>query len=546
MDSAPNTPTAAAATVAVPSPSYSPTSGPSPALNGSDGANGRSNITTQNIPSQTSLAFVEPHRPSLTSEKGSDENVNRARKGSGSVQFLPHLRGPAAAHSRSRSRNVGRDGSRRRMSSPPPPEQFKHRVSFDTFDNRDASDFSLTLNRKHRDYEYTKRSRTFLCGTDANDYSDTALEWLIDELVDDGDEVVCLRVVEKDSKEALKWAGGGSGGREGRERAYRAEANKMITRIQEKNVEDRAINLVLEFSIGKVPDTIQHMIRLYEPAILVVGTRGRSLGGFTGLLPGSVSKYCLQHSPVPVIVVRPSAKRESKKKKRLLDPSRRAYRDILDKSDDLRAGDGGHILDHSNRLSTIPGDGLGTLAELKQIEAEEEARKVAEAVGYRQSTTSEGVPLSRVTSAKSDFTGRSSSFGSYRSDSPEALRSPRSHLMKSPELRGLDSPALSDSDDSSDSADESAVSAHVAAQEKSLREARERALKAEEEEREREREAKESKENKRRSQAPNGGGGAGALALLDALGGPDDTNKKVNRRTTDSKGRKLAGGYPIP
>lgn len=119
------------------------------------------------------------------------------------------------------------------------------------------------MNRKHRDYEYTKRSRTFLCGTDANDYSDTALEWLIDELVDDGDEVVCLRVVEKDSKEAIKWAGtGASSGREGRERAYRAEANKMITRIQEKNIEDKAINLVLEFSIGKVPDTIQHMVSI--------------------------------------------------------------------------------------------------------------------------------------------------------------------------------------------------------------------------------------------------------------------------------------------
>lgn len=35
----------------------------------------------------------------------------------------------------------------------------------------------------------------------------------------------------------------------------------MLTRIQEKNTEDKAINLVLEFSIGKVPDTIQHMVR---------------------------------------------------------------------------------------------------------------------------------------------------------------------------------------------------------------------------------------------------------------------------------------------
>lgn len=139
--------------------------------------------------------------------------------------------------------------------------QFQPRVSFDTFDNRDASDFSLTLNRKHKDYHYSKRSRTFLCGTDTNDYSDTALEWLIDELVDDGDEVVCLRVIEKDSKDAQKYAAIAGSSREGREKGYREEAERMLKRIQDKNVDDKAINLILEFSVGKIQDTIQHMVR---------------------------------------------------------------------------------------------------------------------------------------------------------------------------------------------------------------------------------------------------------------------------------------------
>ncbi|EMC92682.1 hypothetical protein BAUCODRAFT_44793, partial [Baudoinia panamericana UAMH 10762] len=213
------------------------------------------------------------------------------------------------------------------LSSPPPPAHFSPRVSFDTFSNPSASDFSLTLNRKHREYAYTKRSRTFLVGTDTNEYSDTALEWLIDELVDDGDEIVCLRVVEKDSREALKWSGGQG------EKGYRAEAERFLDAIQRKNTEDKAINLVLEFSIGRVQETIQQMIRIYEPAMLVVGTRGRSLTGYSSLLSsGSVSKYCLQYSPVPVIVVRPSSKREAKKRKRLMDPARTGYRDILDKS----------------------------------------------------------------------------------------------------------------------------------------------------------------------------------------------------------------------
>ena len=43
---------------------------------------------------------------------------------------------------------------------------YESRVSFDTFDNKEATDISFTLVSKHKDYAYTRRSRTFLCGTD--------------------------------------------------------------------------------------------------------------------------------------------------------------------------------------------------------------------------------------------------------------------------------------------------------------------------------------------------------------------------------------------
>jgi len=59
-----------------------------------------------------------------------------------------------------------------------------------------------------------------------------------------------------------------------------------------------------------------------------VGTRGRD-GAIGGLLPGSMSKWCLQHSPVPVIVVHPQQRRLHRKLKREKDPDRQSYLQVL-------------------------------------------------------------------------------------------------------------------------------------------------------------------------------------------------------------------------
>jgi hypothetical protein len=82
------------------------------------------------------------------------------------------------------------------------------------------------------------------------------LEWLLDELVDDGDEIVCLRVVEKDSKLASD-----ASIQQGR---YRSEAQKLMDWVIEKNGQEgeSAISLVLELAVGKVQDVIQRMVSL--------------------------------------------------------------------------------------------------------------------------------------------------------------------------------------------------------------------------------------------------------------------------------------------
>lgn len=255
-------------------------------------------------------------------------------------------------------------------------------------------------------------------GTDQNDYSEFALEWLIEELVEDGDEIVCLRVVDKDSKIASDPSV--------QQGLYKEEARSLLRSVQQKNEDGKAIRLILELAVGKVPETIQRMvswfrtflfppqilhhlaesnsfpirslptsqIHIYAPTSLIVGTRGRSLGGITGLLPGSVSKYCLQNSPVPVVVVRPEDKRAKKKAKRLANPMRKGYSSILDNATVSGGGDF-HAL-----AKEAPGEADG-----------EEAMAVAKAIGLNRGALgewkglereSEGAPLARMRSVKSD------------------------------------------------------------------------------------------------------------------------------------------------
>lgn len=181
-----------------------------------------------------------------------------------------------------------------------------------------------------------------------------------------------------------------------------------------------------------------------------MGTRGRSLGGIQGLLPGSVSKYCLQNSPVPVIVVRPSDKREKKKKKRLADPSRRTYQDIIDQSGLA----GQQTLDKSEREKVIR-QSIGEASE-------REAAAVAEAIGASSNNTglfakfrnerrgdSEAAPLHRVSSGRSEYAAREETPSPVGGLSPD---DPLPGEKWSPEFEKLDSPAMSD--DEPDEVDE--------------------------------------------------------------------------------------------
>jgi len=168
----------------------------------------------------------------------------------------------------------------------------------------------------------------FLCASSPDESGTEALDWSLEALVQDGDELIVFRGIDEDSFEKDH-------------DVVREEARDFMRIVQEKNMEydpDRKLSIVVEYIPGKITDSIDRLIALYRPDSLVVGTRGRrfgvglmqgigaglvqGLGVGTGASIGSVSKYCLSHSPVPVIVVRPGRKLKKGLEKRRADPKR--------------------------------------------------------------------------------------------------------------------------------------------------------------------------------------------------------------------------------
>lgn len=80
----------------------------------------------------------------------------------------------------------------------------------------------------------------------------------------------------------------------------------------------------------------------------------------------SFSKYCLQYSPVPVVVVRPDEKRQKKRDKRDNDPEKRSYRQMLQANKGIHEADSETAADWQIE---------------SKLSADEEAGKVARALG---------------------------------------------------------------------------------------------------------------------------------------------------------------------
>ncbi|KAN0139186.1 universal stress protein A family protein C25B2.10 [Lactarius tabidus] len=204
------------------------------------------------------------------------------------------------------------------IAGPNASQGYTSKVSFDTFENPVASMFSFTLQVKSDGYDRTPSTRVFLCASSPDESGRHALDWAIEGLVQDGDELIVFRGIDQDDLEKDH-------------DVVRDEARDLMHRIQEQCVEvdpERKLSIIVEYIAGKVTTTIDRLIALYRPDSVVVGSRGarkmkQAFGAAFGAQSmGGVSKYCLSHSPVPVIVVRPESKVRKTLDKRRADPKR--------------------------------------------------------------------------------------------------------------------------------------------------------------------------------------------------------------------------------
>ncbi len=132
----------------------------------------------------------------------------------------------------------------------PPVSRFRQHVAFDNIpvgETTKNNTLSYTLSISHYGYQPRRRSRTLMVGVDQQVYSDFALQWLLEEYADDGDEVICVHVTDKDPR-----------GLE--EKYYKSKAEAMVDRIKGKIPEHCAISIKLEYAVGKLHPTFQNLV----------------------------------------------------------------------------------------------------------------------------------------------------------------------------------------------------------------------------------------------------------------------------------------------
>ncbi|BEJ11695.1 hypothetical protein CspHIS471_0201550 [Cutaneotrichosporon sp. HIS471] len=210
--------------------------------------------------------------------------------------------------------------------------KYRKKVAFETFDDLPDTLFTFTAQAKSEGYKRSRNTRVFLVAVSPDESGEYALDWLMSEMVEDGDEVIAMRV--KDISESERHT-------ESAHEELRDEAQNLLQTVLHKNDEEygRKISAIVEIVVGPIPDMILKMIALYRPDSLIVGTKGQRSRlanwskAFSAPGMGSISRFAVSHSPIPVVVVRPVRKVKKTLDKREAAGKRGQYSSLVGDDD---------------------------------------------------------------------------------------------------------------------------------------------------------------------------------------------------------------------
>lgn len=161
----------------------------------------------------------------------------------------------------------------------PHENSYKKRISFDT----SADDFSAySICCKHVQHETNYWSRTFLLSL--NKTYKKSLKWLLENVLEDGDDLICLKYeYERDKAEEL--------------------LKEIISIVKRSKLK---LKIIIEIALsGSIKSIVNRTMMLYQPALVVVSTTTKTYSNVMRYMTRrkTLSNYLLNHSPVPVIVV---------------------------------------------------------------------------------------------------------------------------------------------------------------------------------------------------------------------------------------------------
>lgn len=159
---------------------------------------------------------------------------------------------------------------------------------------------SYFVSYRHQELQWMHNTRTFLFAYTNKEYSIMALKWLVSNLVQDGDELVCIKHYVTDGNSDDK-----------KPCIYQKEAEMLLEKVIDIIGPDMKINVIVELGVGKVKTVVHKSLLLYQPSVVVVGANQKSFSNLSRMrYKKSVSSYLIAKSQVPVVMVTPWMIRE--------------------------------------------------------------------------------------------------------------------------------------------------------------------------------------------------------------------------------------------